>query len=94
MMDQQRKMGVKLTPIAAAVVIGLVIIGAIYFLFFAPTPAFEVIVPPPLQTAEKISQLQIDPANVINSSAFRSLRVYAPLPSAGLIGRANPFLPL
>lgn len=70
----------------------IIVIAVVYFLFFAPTPAFEVIAPPPLRTAEQITRTQVDPENVVNSQAFKNLRNYAPLPSVGQLGRNNPFL--
>ena len=71
-----------------------VAIGAgIYFLFFAPVPGIEIIIPVPLQSANKISGISIDPSTVINSQSFRSLRIYTGLPGVGQLGRANPFLP-
>ena len=77
--------------IIVAVILGVVLLAA-YFLFFAPTPRFDVSTPPSLKTARDISTSSVDPENVVNSQAFKSLRNYAPLPSVGLIGRDNPFL--
>ncbi|MDP3901897.1 MAG: hypothetical protein Q8Q37_02915 [bacterium] len=72
----------------------IVIIGAIvYYLFFAPTPAFDIIVPPPLQSAERIYNSEIDSTTVLNSQAFRNLTNYVPVQTVGVIGRANPFQP-
>jgi len=85
-------MKLNITTITIAVII-LIVVGAVYFVFFAPAPAFEVIVPPPLQTVGEVSSKQVNPANVLNSQAFRSLRPYAPSPTVGQIGRTNPFLP-
>lgn len=78
-----------LVGIFAVLAVGI----GIYFLFFAPVPGIEIIVPVPLQSANKISGISIDPSTVINSPSFRSLRIYTGLPSVGQLGRANPFLP-
>ena len=79
------------------IIIGLLIVGALgaatYYLFFAPTPVIDIVLPPALQSAEQLSTIDIDPTSVINSRLFRSLRVYTGLPSVGELGKANPFLP-
>lgn len=90
--NEQKSNKSAIFKIALLALIVLVLAFGIYYVFFAPTPAFEVIAPLPLQTAQEISKRSIDPANVINSQAFRNLRNYAPLPTIGLIGRSNPFL--
>jgi flagellar basal body-associated protein FliL len=69
-----------------------VIGGGIYFLFFAPTPAIEVIVSPAVRSASELSNISFDPAAVVNSDTFRSLRRYASEPTIGRVGRANPFV--
>ena len=68
------------------------VIFAIYYLFFAPTPGIEIVVPSTLDTASQITSLEVDPSAVLNSRQFRLLRVYTGLPSVGQLGRANPFL--
>lgn len=66
---------------------------SIYYLFFAPTPGIEIVVPSSLKSASQITSLQVDPSAVLNSRNFRLLRVYTGLPSVGATGRPNPFLP-
>lgn len=66
--------------------------GAAYFLFFTPVPAIEIIVPPAARSIEELSGAHFDPAGVVNSEDFRSLRRYAGQPSIGQIGRPNPFI--
>jgi hypothetical protein len=63
-----------------------------YYLFFAPTPAIEIILPATLQSANKVTGIAVDPFNVINSEAFKSLKGGGSQPSIGQTGRANPFL--
>ena len=76
--------------IVAAVI--LAIGGAAYFLFFTPVPVIEIIVPPAARSIEELSGAQFDPAGVVNSEDFRSLRRYAGQPSVGQTGRPNPFV--
>lgn len=74
--------------IAALAILG----GAVYFLFFTPVPAIEVIVPPSIRSAEELSTVQFDPISVVNSEKFRSLRRYVGQSSIGKVGRPNPFI--
>lgn len=73
------------------VVLGVLFIGA-YYLFFAPTPAFDYIAPTPLQQATELSNFDLDPDTVLKSSQFRSLTPINGLPTGGAFGRSNPFL--
>lgn len=66
--------------------------GAAYYMFFAPTPGFEVIVPSELERTQTISTFDLDPQAVFNSPEFRQLEKYGGLPTGGTFGRANPFL--
>lgn len=77
--------------ITVILIIGLLGIG-FYFLFFAVPPIIEVIVPPILETTMEITKVQFDPALIINSDNFKSLRSYTGLPTIGSIGRENPFI--
>lgn len=89
---QEQKKSVNWFAIAVTIfVVGTIVFG-LYYLFFAPTPGIEIVVPPPLQSATRISTIEIDPTTVLNSRAFRSLRAYAGLPTAGATGRNNPFV--
>ncbi len=74
----------------------LVFVGAAaYYLFFAPSPKIEAIIPKELQRAGEVSQIDFtDPSFVINSQAYRNLRLYVGTPVLGSLGRNNPFLPL
>lgn len=78
--------------IATLFIIATIIAGA-YFLFFAPAPGIEVVVPAPLASANQLSFIEVDPTTVINSKDFRTLRSYTGLLGVGSVGRANPFLP-
>ena len=70
----------------------LVIFGGGYFLFFSPTPGIEVIIPSSLESAEQLSEVQIDPSALIANPALKKLRMYGGQPSIGTVGRQNPFL--
>lgn len=75
------------------VVVGIFFVAA-YYLFFAPTPAFDYIAPAPLQQTAELSNFDLEPSVVLDSAEFRSLRKINGLPTGGSFGRDNPFLGL
>src|SRR5689334_16513352 len=88
---QSRGGGGFLRLIMVIIILGILGIAA-YYLFFAPTPAFDYIAPPSLQQAAELSNFDLDPDAVIKSSEFRSLTPINGLPTGGTFGRENPFL--
>ncbi|PIR89580.1 MAG: hypothetical protein COU07_01640 [Candidatus Harrisonbacteria bacterium CG10_big_fil_rev_8_21_14_0_10_40_38] len=75
-------------------IVGFVIFAA-YFLFFAPSPQLDVVLPEPLEQAERIGSVSsIKPNDVLGLPAFRALQVFVGPPSIGTLGRDNPFQPL
>ncbi len=89
---EQKKSEMNWFAIGVTIFIIGFIVFALYYLFFAPTPGIEIVIPTELQSASRITSLQVDPSAVLNSRNFRLLRVYTGLPSVGQVGRANPFL--
>lgn len=71
-----------------------VICGGGYFLFFGPTPAIEIIVPVQLDSAERISAVQLDAEAIMKNPVLNNFRDYGTAPGVGSLGRSNPFLPL
>jgi flagellar basal body-associated protein FliL len=67
--------------------------AATYYLFFAPTPLIEVVIPSKLKTVSRISESGLNTPAVFNSPVYRSLRQYVTEPALGEIGRPNPFSP-
>ncbi len=65
-----------------------------YYLFFAPTPAIEIILPANLQSANKVNNIAADSSTVLTSDAFKSLKNDISGPGIGQTGKANPFQPL
>ncbi len=88
---QEEKKSINIFPVLIVLLIVGVISFGIYALFFAPTPGIEVVLPGELQSAERISSIDVDPSTVINSREFRTLRSYAGPASVGSLGRDNPF---
>jgi hypothetical protein len=69
-----------------------VLFAVAYYLFFAPTPAFDYIAPGSLQQTVELSNFNLEPDTVLKSSQFRSLTPIHGLPTGGTFGRENPFL--
>ena len=74
-------------------VIVILLGAATYYLFFAPKPLIEVVIPSKLKTVLKISEDGLNAEAVFNSPIYRSLRPYVDEPVLGEIGRPNPFSP-
>ncbi len=70
----------------------LVLAGVSYALFFAETPKIEIVIPQSVRSASELSQVQFDPASVVNSASFRALRRYVGEQAMGVLGRQNPFV--
>lgn len=76
--------------IAIVVSVGILLF-ATYYLFFTEPPQIEVFVPVELVKIKQISEVNIDPSGVINSSVFQSLKEHVGPPQLGIFGRSNPF---
>ncbi len=70
----------------------LLLAGISYALFFAETPKIEIVVPQSVRSASELSQVQFDPASVVNSASFKALRRYVGEQTTGVLGRQNPFV--
>jgi len=78
--------------ITIAVVIIILFVGS-YYIFFQKPELIEVVVPKELQTINAISQVEFDPAAVVNSPTFKLLRQYGSPVVPPPAGRNNPFEP-
>ena len=78
--------------IATVSAILLLLAGISYALFFAETPKIEIVIPQSVRSTSELSQVQFDPASVVNSASFRALRRYVGEQTAGVLGRQNPFI--
>lgn len=77
--------------ISVIILIGLLFAG-VYFLFFKKPVLIEMVIPSPAKTTQQLSQMKFDILSLQNNELFKSLRQYSSLPTAGELGRANPFL--
>lgn len=73
-------------------VLTLLVFGAAYFLFFAPTPGIETLVPTEQKVTAQISSIQLDTRPVVEVFNSGRLKRFAGPPSAGQLGRSNPLI--
>ena len=78
--------------IGTVILIILLFLG-VYFLFFKKPVLIEMVIPAPAAETRKLSEVKFDPISIQNNEVFKGLRQYSSLPTAGELGRANPFLP-
>lgn len=89
--EEKNKIGLVSILTWAAV---LVIIGVtVYYIFFAKPEIIEVAVPSNFKNITPLSQIKLNPEDVINNPVFQSLKQYVSSPKVQSVGRANPFLP-
>lgn len=85
------KQGKRLTRIVVIIASILILVFATYYLFFTEPPQIEVLVPTELRKISQISEFNIDPAAVINSPEYKSLKQHVGPAQLGEFGRLNPF---
>ncbi len=78
--------------LAVVVVLVVVIVGGAYFLFFAPVPGIEAIIPSEQKLASRISKLELNTQPAVEAFTAGRLKQYAPPLTIGQVGRANPFI--
>ncbi len=81
-----------LNTVVMVAVILILVLGT-YFLFFAPEPFVEIIVPTELEPISKLSKVEFDHSELTNSEVYQSLRQQVPEAVPGPAGRSNPFAP-
>lgn len=75
------------------VIIIAVLFSGVYFLFFKKPVLIEIVIPVPIQQTQQLSKVKFEPSTIQNSEVFKSLRQYSSAPTAGELGRSNPFSP-
>ncbi len=73
-------------------VLTLLVFGGTYFLFFAPTPGIETLVPTEQKVTAQLSSIQLDTRPVVEVFNSGRLKSFAAPVSAGQVGRSNPFV--
>ncbi len=74
-------------------VIVVIIFAVIYFIFFNQPQLIDVVVPGNLNNIKQLSQVQIDPAPVVNTLNKYFTNNYGTSLNIPTPGRSNPFLP-
>ncbi len=91
---EQQKKSVNWFGVLIGVFAACFIAFAVYYLFFAPSPKIDVVLPQPLQVANKISNITFtDPSEITQNPAFKVLKTVPIAQSVGSLGRPNPLLP-
>lgn len=89
----EEKKSVNWTAIAVVIVIVAVLGFGGYYIFFQKPELIDIVAPRELQTINVISQVDFDPAAIVNSPTFRLLRQYGQTIAPPQAGRDNPFAP-
>lgn len=77
--------------IIGVVVVVVILVAGTYYLFFAPTPAIDVVVPPELESVSNFSEIDLDTGGA--QDVIDSLEEHVPGVEPGPSGRDNPFAP-
>ena len=88
---EQREEHFNLFPLIVGVFFLIVIGGAVYFLFLAPTPFIEKISPTTIENVSDLTAGTDDPSEILNNPIYTSLSQHVPNPDVGQLGRPNPF---
>ncbi|OGY99003.1 MAG: hypothetical protein A2945_04125 [Candidatus Liptonbacteria bacterium RIFCSPLOWO2_01_FULL_52_25] len=73
----------------------VVVIVAIYYIFFVNPPLVDVVIPPNFVNIKPLGESALDANQTINGPAMSSLKQYVtvPEPDPSKAGRPNPFVP-
>lgn len=69
-----------------------VVFAVAYFLFFAPSPFVEQIIPSNVKSATELSTVKLDPNDLQNNKTYQTLRQIGGPITVPQAGRANPFV--
>jgi hypothetical protein len=101
--EEEKRDRLGLVNIVSWVVILLVVVISVYYIFFRNPEIVDVRVPPTFERTQRISNIELDPAQIVDSPSFRGRveQVEPPCGGAKCIeafperyGRENPFVPL
>ena len=89
---EEEKRKINWFALVIVVLIVIAIVGATYYLFFAPTPLIEKVVPSSVQSLQVLSNIKLQPELIINNPKFQVLKTYINPMETGTVGKDNPFL--
>lgn len=92
--EEKKKMNWFAWIVAAAIVLAVGL--SVYYLFFAPVPLIEKVIPAKLESIRSISQNEFTPDPIAQNPIFQILRQYInPVePATSTVERRNPFIPI
>ncbi len=68
------------------------VLGTAYFLFFAPSPVVEEIIPSNVKSTTELSTVNLNPNDLLNDKTYQSLKQYGGSTAVPQAGRVNPFI--
>ena len=89
---EEEKRRINWFALVTVVLVVATIIGATYYLFFAPVPLIEKVVPSSVQSLQALSNIKLQPELIINNPKFQVLKTYINPIEIGSVGKNNPFL--
>jgi len=89
--EEQKNRGTLIAVVTWAAGIIVVGVGAYYLFFKAPT-LVEIALPADFESIKDISQITLDPGEVLGSTELQALQPYITLVVPSTAGRPNPFL--
>lgn len=89
----EEKSTINWVAILSVIVVILLLFGGGYYLFFKKPQLIEVVLPANLDPLNQISQITIEPEEVIQSASFKNLRSFSTDLTIPPAGRSNPFRP-
>lgn len=69
-----------------------VVFGLAYFLFFAPSPVVQVIIPSNVKSTAELSTVNLNPNDLLGNKVYQSLKQFGAPVAAPQTGRENPFI--
>jgi len=94
LVEEEKKSSGVLALLGWLVVIGI-IFASVYYVFFVVPPSAVILPTGNLKNISSVSQLNVNPQDVLGSGEFQSLKQYVAPPVAtgpAAVGRPNPFL--
>lgn len=93
--EEERKQSAGAVVGAVMWIVMLALIGAaVYYVFFKQPDLIEIAAPPGFRDTARLSELELNPQEVLESAAWKNLRPYITPVLRTDTGRQNPFLPI
>lgn len=68
------------------------VFGLAYFLFFAPSPVVQEIIPSSVKSTAELSTVNLNPNELLGNATYKSLKQYGGPMAVPQVGRENPFI--